>query len=65
MKCYDIKIAKPSGEGKTFWRTIGTVFLGDDATVKGTDDKPATFVIDYPKCNGIIVPRPEKKEVPG
>lgn len=62
MKCMDLKIAKPTGEGKSFWRTIGTVFVADDAVVKGVGDKPATFVIDYPKCNGIIVNREPKKE---
>ena len=62
MKCYDLKIAKPTGEGKAFWRTIGTVFLPDNAEISHPDGKPATFVIDYPKANGIIVPRGKKED---
>lgn len=61
MKCYDLKIAKPTGEGKAFWRTIGTVFMADSVELVGANGKPATFVIDYPKANGIIVPRQAKK----
>lgn len=64
MKCLDMKIAKPTGEGKAFWRTIGTVFVGDDSEVTGQDGKPITFVIDFPKANGIIVPREKKENTP-
>jgi len=62
MKCMDIKIGTPTGQGKSFWRTIGTVFVSDQCDVFGPGDKPATFTIDYPKCNGIIVERKPKEE---
>ena len=62
MQILDIKVGIPSGNGKSFWHTIGTVFVSDDSVVKGTGDKPATFVIDYPATNGIIVYRDEKEE---
>jgi len=62
MICMDLKIAKPSKDGQTFWRTIGTVFVSDDAVVTGTNNKPATFMIDYPHANGIIVKREKKDE---
>jgi len=62
MLCMDLKIGKPGAQGKTFWRTIGTVFVADDANVCGDNNKPATFVIDYPATNGIIVYRDEKEE---
>lgn len=62
MKLYDIKIGVKNGE-KTFWRNIGTVFAADDAHIVGGRDKPCTFSIDYPKAQGIIVPRKDKSEV--
>ena len=62
MICMDLKIAKPNKEGPAFWRTIGTVFVSDESVVIGQGDKPATFVIDYPACSGIIVLRQPKKE---
>ena len=61
MKCCEMKIGIPSKDGQTFWRTIGTVFLPDETALVHQNGKPITFVIDYPKANGIIVPR-EKKE---
>jgi len=61
MKMYDIKIGKKSGE-KTFWRTIGTVFGGDNAKLIGDNGKPLTFTIDYPETRGIIVPRKSKED---
>lgn len=62
MKMYEIKIGKKNGE-KTFWRTIGTVFAGDNAKFIGDNGKPVTFVIDYPEVHGIIVPRKTKEEI--
>lgn len=62
MICMDLKIAKPQKEGPAFWRTIGTVFVSDDSIVIGQENKPATFVIDYPACSGIIVLRQKKQE---
>ena len=62
MKCLDIKIGISGADNKTFWKTIGTVFVSDNSVVTGTNDKPATFVIDYPKANGIIVERKKKEE---
>jgi len=62
MKCLDIKIGTPTGNGKSFWRTIGTVFVADECDVCGQHGKPATFCIDFPKANGIIVPRKDKEE---
>jgi hypothetical protein len=61
MKIYEIKIGKKSGE-KTFWKTIGTVFCDDESKLFGSNGKPATFTIDYPACNGIIVKREAKKD---
>ena len=72
MKLYDIKVANKDIYGKTHWRTIGTVFAGDDGSLSRHSDTkkdregnpastPAGFVIDYPQCNGIIVPRPTKE----
>ena len=62
MKCFDIKIGIKTGNSKTFWKSIGTVFLSDESVVEGTNGKAASFVIDYPACTGIIVPR-EQKEI--
>ena len=62
MDCMDIKIGIPSSDGKTFWRTIGTVFVNDETAVIGADNKPATFAIDYPKAQGIIVSRKKREE---
>jgi len=62
MKLYDIKIGRKGKDDKTFWRTIGTVFAGDEAHLKGQNDKPLGFSIDYPECQGIIVPREAKKK---
>lgn len=61
MKLYDIKIGIRNGE-KTFWRNIGTVFAGDNANLVGGGNKPVTFSIDYPKAQGIVVPRKAKDE---
>jgi len=62
MKRYEIKMAVKSGE-QTFWRTIGTIFTGDDARLTGVKSgKPASFVIDYPACSGIIVKAETKDE---
>ena len=61
-KLYDIVIAKKGAEGKTFWRTIGTVF-GDEKTHIGkSNGKPVTFAIDFPEAQGIIVARTKKAE---
>lgn len=71
MKLFDIKIANKDIYGKTHWRTIGTVFAGDDGSLTRVSDTkkdnqgnpaivPVGFVIDYPNCQGIIVPRPKK-----
>ncbi len=62
MICCDIKIGIPSRDSTTFWRTIGTVFMPDDAVLVHPNGKPITFVIDYPKANGIIVKREKKSE---
>jgi hypothetical protein len=73
MKLYDLKIANKDIYGKVHWRTIGTVFASDDGglircsdTKKDREGNPAIvpvgFVIDYPQCNGIIVPRPAKQK---
>lgn len=60
-KLYDIIVAKKGAEGKTFWRTIGTIF-GDDTTKIGkANGKPVTFSIDFPDASGIIVARKVKK----
>lgn len=61
MKLYDIKIGIRNGE-KTFWRNIGTVFADDDASIVGSSGKLCTFSIDYPKAQGIIVPRKTRDE---
>lgn len=72
MKLFDLKIANKDIYGKTHWRTIGTVFAGDDGSLtKLSDTKkdedgnpvmvPVGFCIDYPQCQGIIVPRPKKE----
>lgn len=69
MKLFDIKVANKDLYGKTHWRTIGTVFASDDGSLyKKHETKtdaagnpqivPVGFVIDYPNCQGIIVPRP-------
>lgn len=62
MKIYDIRIAVQQGEGKTFWKPIGTVFCGDNARIEGNNKKPATFVIDFPQGQGIIVRRKSEEE---
>lgn len=62
MKIYDIRIAVSQGEGKTFWKTIGTIFCGDNARIEGKNNKPATFVIDFPAGQGIIVRRKSEDE---
>jgi hypothetical protein len=62
MKIYDIRIAISQGEGKTFWKTIGTIFCGDNARIEGKNGKPATFVIDFPAGQGIIVRRKSEDE---
>jgi hypothetical protein len=64
MKLYDIKVATKDRENKTHWHTIGTVFTSDDTILKGTNDKPAGFVINWPEAQGIIVAREKKKEKP-
>jgi hypothetical protein len=76
MKIFDIKAAIKDVYGKTHWRTIGTVFAADDGSLIGLPtgnfdnegnpvSKPAGFSIDYPTCQGIIVPRPKKVREPG
>ena len=73
MKLFDIKVANKDVYGKTHWRTIGTVFAGDDGSLQRLSDTkkdrdgnpvsiPAGFVIDFPQCNGIIVPRPAREK---
>ncbi|MGE0021994.1 MAG: hypothetical protein AB7S72_20170 [Draconibacterium sp.] len=62
MKIYDIRIAVSQGEGKTFWKTIGTLFCSDNSHVEGKNKKPASFVIDYPNASGIIVRRKSEEE---
>lgn len=62
MKALDMKIGIPTGEGKSFWHTVGTVFVEDCCLVEGLNGKPATFVMPFPKCNGIIVERKKKEE---
>ena len=61
MKIYDIKIGKKSGE-KTFWKTIGTIFCDAGSKLYGEHGKPATFVLDFPEANGIVVKRLSKEE---
>lgn len=61
MKLYDIKMAVPGTEGKTFWRTIGTIFASDQTHIAGAGNKPAGFAIDYPSARGIVVPRSASK----
>ena len=73
MKIYDIKVALKGKENVTHWHNIGTVFAADDAVLKGANDKPLGFVIDYPPASGIIVkrkdkvvpPEPESREATG
>jgi len=76
MKLFDLKAAIKDVYGKTHWRTIGTVFAADDGSLVKREtvitngeeklvDKPTGFVIDYPTCQGIIVPRPKKTREPG
>jgi len=76
MKLFDLKAAIVGSDHKTHWRTIGTVFAGDDGSLIGlptgnfdSEGKPLTkaagFAIDYPTCNGVIVPRPKKVREPG
>ena len=60
MKIYDMKIGVKKQDGKTFWKTIGSVFLDDSALVIAPGDKPAGFTIDFPEASGIIVPRETK-----
>jgi len=62
MKCLDMKIGLKNKDGKTFWKTIGTVFVSDEVAKEAEKDKPITFAIDYPATNGIIVNRKEKEE---
>lgn len=59
---YDMKIGKTGTDGKTFWTTIGTVFLPDGAKIFDNSGKKPTFNIHYPQANGIIVPREKKKQ---
>lgn len=61
MKCLDMKIGTPTGDGKSFWNTIGTVFVADDVNVIGANGKPATFAMPFPKVSGIIVERKPKE----
>jgi len=62
MKIYDIIVAVPGKEGKTFWRTIGSVFTKDGTVLESDNNKPAGFSIDYPAARGIIAPRETKEE---
>jgi len=64
MKIYDIVIATKGKEGKTFWRTIGSVFASDESHLMNSNNKPAGFTIDYPQCSGIVVARKAKKDAP-
>ena len=61
MKRYDLKIPIRYGEGKTYWKTIGTLFAHPDTHLVGLDNKPASFVIDYPPASGIIAKVEEKE----
>lgn len=75
MKLFDIKAGIKDVYGKTHWQTIGTVFASDEGSLLGTETgkvdgngdpilKPAGFNINYPQCQGIIVPRPKKVREP-
>jgi len=57
---YDMKIGKENAQGKTFWRTIGTVFCDESCEIYGANEHPAGFAIDYPGAKGIIVKRERK-----
>jgi hypothetical protein len=76
MKLFDVKAALVGSDHKTHWRTIGTVFASDNGSLLGVETgnfdkeqkpilKPAGFTIDWPPCQGIIVPRPKKPREPG
>jgi hypothetical protein len=73
MKLYDLKIVQIGNDGKNHWFTIGKIFAADDGRlekveIQRTDEgdksvsKPVGFVINYPACNGIIVPTQTKAE---
>lgn len=62
IKRYEIKVAIRYGEGKTFWKTIGSLFASPDTHLVGNDNKPAGFVLDWPEAQGIVVPAEDKKE---
>jgi hypothetical protein len=73
LKLYDLKIVQVGSDGKNHWFTIGKVFAADDGRlekveVQRTDEgdkdvsKPVGFVINYPPCNGIIVPTQKKEK---
>ena len=73
VKCWDIKAGIKDVYGTTHWRTIGTIFTSPDCEINrglsGTKKNakgepiisPAGFVIDFPNCQGIIVPRQLRK----
>jgi len=60
LKRYDIIMAVPGKEGKTYWRTIGTVFANDKSILESDNGKPAGFKIDFPAASGIVVPSKAK-----
>jgi hypothetical protein len=73
MKLFDLKAAITGTDNKTHWRTIGTVFAGDDGSLLSVETgnyakdgkaimKNAGFIIDYPNVQGVIVPRPKKEK---
>jgi hypothetical protein len=62
FKRYEIKVAIRYGEGQTHWKTIGSVFTSPDTHLVGNNNKPASFVLDWPEAQGIIVPVKEKDD---
>jgi len=75
MKLFDLKAALPDTYGKTHWLTVGTIFASDDGCLMKSSEKkrdgngnpeivPVGFVINYPACKGIVVPRPKKPTSP-
>lgn len=62
IKRYDIIMAVPGKEGKTYWRTIGTIFANEDSLLEQDGHKPAGFKIDFPAASGIVVPSKVKED---
>ena len=60
FKRYELKVAIRYGEGQTHWKTIGSLFANPDTHLVGNAGKPASFVIDWPEAQGIVVPAKEK-----